>query len=64
MAMVRWVEEGVAPEHVTGTAFVDNTVGGGADYKRRHCRWPTRNVFKGRPGDFKNENTNSECVSN
>ncbi|KXH49825.1 tannase and feruloyl esterase [Colletotrichum simmondsii] len=60
MAMVRWVEEGIAPETVTGTAFVNNTVSAGVDYKRRHCRWPTRNIFKG-TGDYKDEN-NWECV--
>ncbi|EFQ34237.1 uncharacterized protein GLRG_09381 [Colletotrichum graminicola M1.001] len=61
MAMVRWVEEGIAPEHITGTAFVNNTRSAGVDYKRKHCRWPTRNVFNG-TGSYKNEN-NWECVA-
>ncbi|KAK1599287.1 tannase and feruloyl esterase [Colletotrichum navitas] len=61
MAMVRWVEEGIAPEHITGTAFVNNTRSAGVDYKRKHCRWPTRNVFNGK-GSYKDEN-NWECVA-
>lgn len=52
MAMVKWVEEGVAPDTITGTAFVNDTQFGAVDYKRRHCRWPTRNQFEsGDPKD-------------
>jgi hypothetical protein len=55
MAIVRWVEEGVSPEVVVGTAFVNETSNAGVDYKRRqwvdykrrHCRWPYRNVYQG-----------------
>ena len=56
MAMVRWVEEGVAPDTITGTAFKNATPSAGIDYKRRHCRWPSRNVYKG-VGDYKDENS-------
>ncbi|KLU84443.1 feruloyl esterase B [Magnaporthiopsis poae ATCC 64411] len=50
-AVVRWVEQGVAPDTITGSAIVNGKV----DYKRRHCRYPLRNVFKGGAGgDFKN----------
>lgn len=52
MAIVRWVEEGIAPEVVVGTAFVNGTASDGVDYKRRHCRWPSRNVYQG-PGSVK-----------
>ncbi|OLN87931.1 putative feruloyl esterase B-2-like protein 1 [Colletotrichum chlorophyti] len=54
MAIVRWVEEGTAPEFVRGTAFVNGTKSAGVDFKRKHCRWPRRNVFQG--GDHKDEN--------
>lgn len=59
MAMVQWVEEGEAPETVTGAKFVgqedDAAMGGGAppegprevEYTRKHCRYPLRNVFDG-----------------
>ncbi|KAL8388867.1 hypothetical protein RB595_008987 [Gaeumannomyces hyphopodioides] len=50
-AVVRWVEEGVAPDTITGSAVVNGAV----DYKRRHCRYPLHNVFKGGAGgDVKN----------
>ncbi|GME48352.1 Tannase/feruloyl esterase [Neofusicoccum parvum] len=49
-AMVRWVEEGVAPNTITGTAYVNGSKDAGVAFRRRHCRWPSRNVYKG-PGD-------------
>ncbi|KAK7422458.1 hypothetical protein QQZ08_009510 [Neonectria magnoliae] len=60
MAIVRWVEEGIAPDTILGTAYVNGTKDAGIDFKRRHCRWPTRNVYKG-SGDPKDEN-NWQCV--
>ncbi|KAL4978790.1 putative feruloyl esterase B-2 [Aspergillus desertorum] len=50
MAMVRWVEDGIAPE----------TVRGAKEYYRKHCRYPRRNVYKG-PGNYTDENA-WECV--
>lgn len=46
MRMVEWVEKGVAyaPETVTGTKFVNDTVSLGVDFVRQHCKYPTRNV--------------------
>ncbi|TDZ13832.1 putative feruloyl esterase B-2 [Colletotrichum spinosum] len=54
MAVVRWVEEGAAPEFVRGTAYVGGSGEAGVDFTRRHCRWPRRNVFRG--GNYKDEN--------
>lgn len=54
MAIVRWVEEGEAPDTITGTAYVGGNKTAGIDFKRKHCRWPRRNVFQG--GNFKDEN--------
>jgi hypothetical protein len=51
-AIVRWVEEGIAPDTITGTAFNNGTEISGVNFKRRHCRWPYRNIYKG-PGDIK-----------
>ncbi|KAJ5923402.1 hypothetical protein N7454_008647 [Penicillium verhagenii] len=59
MAMVKWVEEGVAPETVRGAKFEDG-VGTPVEYWRKHCRWPRRNVFKG-PGNYTDENS-WECI--
>ncbi|KAJ5628826.1 feruloyl esterase B-2 [Penicillium lividum] len=56
MAMVKWVEEGVAPETVRGSLIEGDTV----VYRRRHCRYPRRNIYKG-PGGYKDENA-WECV--
>lgn len=46
MAMVRWVEEGVAPEAVVGSHFVNQTLDSGVEYKRSHCKYPARNTLK------------------
>lgn len=46
-AVVAWVEQGVAPETLTGTKFVDDTPSLGVAFARSHCRWPFRNVYLG-----------------
>ncbi|OLN91627.1 putative feruloyl esterase B-2-like protein 3 [Colletotrichum chlorophyti] len=46
-AIVRWVEEGVAPDSILGTAYVNGTKANGVAFQRRHCKYPTRNVYKG-----------------
>ncbi|KAJ9156239.1 Carboxylic ester hydrolase [Pleurostoma richardsiae] len=49
MAMVRWVEEGIAPETVTGTAYVNGTKDSGqVAFTRRHCKYPLRNTYSGK----------------
>ncbi|KAK7026213.1 Tannase/feruloyl esterase [Favolaschia claudopus] len=59
-AMVRWVEQGVAPDTIMGTAYVNQTKESGVDFQRAHCRYPFHNVFSGE-GSFKDpENWN--CV--
>lgn len=63
MAMVRWVEEGVAPDTILGTAFVNGTNVDGKGtvaFQRRHCRYPLRNRYKG-TGDYKLPDS-WECV--
>lgn len=54
MATVRWVEEGIAPDTIVGTAYLNGTKD--ILFKRRHCRWPYRNVFQG-SGDPKDESS-------
>ena len=46
-AMVKWIEEGIAPESIIGTKWVNNTQSLGVDYQRAHCKYPKRNVFTG-----------------
>ena len=37
-ALVKWVEDGVAPDTIEGTKFVNDTVIKGVAFQRRHCR--------------------------
>lgn len=60
MAMVRWVEEGVAPDTVRGTHLAEDSSPSVGEYRRRHCRYPRRNVFVG-PGNYTDENA-WKCV--
>ena len=46
-AMVRWVEQGVAPDTIEGTKFVDDLKGNGVERIRRHCRYPFTNTYIG-----------------
>jgi feruloyl esterase len=46
-AMVRWVEEGVAPDTILGTKFVNDSAINGVERNRRHCRFPYRNTYVG-----------------
>lgn len=52
LALVQWVEEGIAPDTVTGTAYIDQNATLGVDFKRAHCKYPTRNIYNG-TGDVK-----------
>ena len=52
LALVRWVEDGAAPETITGTAYNGGDPGAGVEYKKRHCRYPTRNQLA-KSGDFR-----------
>ena len=45
MALVRWVEEGVAPEVLRGAKLGEDGVT--AEYWRAHCRWPKTNRYVG-----------------
>lgn len=46
-ALVAWVENGVAPETIGGTKFVDDDVSKGIQYTRQHCRYPRRSTYTG-----------------
>jgi len=46
-AMVRWVEEGLPPETIEGTKFVNDRKESGVERKRRHCRYPYTNTYVG-----------------
>ena len=46
-ALVQWVEEGIAPDTILGTKYVNDTTDLGVSFQRRHCRYPLRNHFLG-----------------
>ncbi|KAL3493953.1 putative feruloyl esterase B-1 [Aspergillus germanicus] len=50
IAMVRWVEDGVAPDFVHG----GKSNGSAISYRRKHCRYPKRNRYVG-PGSHIDE---------
>lgn len=47
MAMVMWAEQGIAPESVLGTKYINDTKTLGVKSSRRHCRYPLRNQYDG-----------------
>ncbi|KAH8804535.1 Tannase/feruloyl esterase [Xylogone sp. PMI_703] len=51
-ALVNWVENGVAPDTLEGTKFVNDDPAQGIAFTRKHCRYPLRNTFIG--GDASN----------
>ncbi|KAH6838680.1 Tannase/feruloyl esterase [Chaetomium sp. MPI-CAGE-AT-0009] len=59
-AMVKWVEQGKAPDSILGTAFVGETAGGQVAFRRRHCKYPLRNTYTGK-GD-PNDPASWKCV--
>ncbi|KAF2787152.1 tannase and feruloyl esterase [Melanomma pulvis-pyrius CBS 109.77] len=61
MAMVNWVENGVAPEAVIGAKWINGTKSAGIEYERAHCKYPKRNMYKG-VGDPKDIGS-WECVN-
>ncbi|KAL1586083.1 hypothetical protein WHR41_04881 [Cladosporium halotolerans] len=44
LRIVDWVENGNAPETVTGYKYINDTVSLGVDFERSHCKYPTRNT--------------------
>ncbi|KAG9252427.1 tannase and feruloyl esterase [Emericellopsis atlantica] len=55
-AIVRWVEDGLAPDHVKGTG----ETGEGETFARNHCKYPLRGRYTGK-GDPKSPDS-WECV--
>jgi len=51
MAIVAWVENGVAPEFLRGTKYVNDQKSQGVAFQRKHCKYPARNVYVG-PGNY------------
>ncbi|KAK0935347.1 Feruloyl esterase [Friedmanniomyces endolithicus] len=60
LRMVEWVEQGQAPETVTGVKFVNDTASLGVDFVRNHCKYPLRNYCKD-PANYRSPGA-WECV--
>ena len=62
IAIVQWVEKGVAPEFMRGTKFVNDTAALGVQFTRKHCKYPARNMYVGEGQNYGNE-SNWKCVT-
>jgi len=59
-AIIAWVEEGQAPEYLEGLKWVNDIPSAGVSLRRRHCRYPRRNVYSGDGNG--NEEDGWQCV--
>lgn len=60
LALVDWVEKGIAPDTIIGTKFVNDTVASGVAKQRTYCPYPLHSVLK--EGASAVEATSWECV--
>ncbi|KAF8858787.1 putative feruloyl esterase B-2 [Acephala macrosclerotiorum] len=54
-ALIHWVEDGVAPDTLTGTKYIDDDTNKAVERQRCHCRYPYRSTYlgEGRDGNLK-----------
>ncbi|KAH7381088.1 Tannase/feruloyl esterase [Cadophora sp. MPI-SDFR-AT-0126] len=45
--IVKWVEQGTAPDTIVGTKYVNDSPALGIDFQRGHCRYPYLTSYKG-----------------
>lgn len=50
LAMVKWVEDGQAPDTLTGYGYGSSNTAGKIQVARMHCKYPARNIYVG-PGN-------------
>ncbi|OBT76824.1 hypothetical protein VF21_04486 [Pseudogymnoascus sp. 05NY08] len=62
MRMVEWVENGNAPETVTGTKYINDDPTQGIAFVRNHCKYPARNVYVG-PKNYTSPDA-WKCITN
>lgn len=60
MRIVKWVEDGDAPEFIRGTKFVGDRLDGEVAFRRRHCKYPAVNRYLGSGNGTDEESW--ECV--
>ncbi|KAL0569617.1 hypothetical protein V5O48_012343 [Marasmius crinis-equi] len=61
-AIVRWVEEGIAPETIEGVKFVKDDPEQGEAFRRRHCRYPLRATYGGEGNSTRPESWSCQDV--
>jgi feruloyl esterase len=61
MALVRWVEDGVAPDTLIGSRYGSGTNSKKLDFQRRHCRYPFQSTYIGNATDDWKDLNNWEC---
>lgn len=59
-AIVAWVENAQAPDMIEGIKWVNDTAMEGVSFKRRHCRYPYRNMYNGTDGGM--DENGWQCV--
>ncbi|KAK4701386.1 feruloyl esterase, partial [Phenoliferia sp. Uapishka_3] len=47
LAMIDWVEKGVAPDEIIGSKYVDNDISSGVEFQRKLCPYPKQGVYIG-----------------
>ena len=61
-SIVAWVERGEAPEYFEGIKWENDTASGGEAFRRRHCRYPRRNVYTGNGNGDGSDEDGWQCV--
>lgn len=46
-AIIAWVERDQAPEYIEGIKWTNDSSSNGEAFRRRHCKYPARNVYTG-----------------
>jgi len=59
-ALERWVEQGIAPQRIIATHYLNNTAAQGVQFQRPLCPYPERGEYTG-SGD-PNDAANFQCV--
>lgn len=60
-ALERWVEQGIAPQRIIATHYVNNTAAQGVAFQRPLCPYPERGEYAG-SGD-PNDASNFQCIA-
>lgn len=62
--LVKWVENGNAPDTLEGTKFWQDTPGNGIQFTRKHCRFPYRTTYSGSGSGDSPDDWTCELIEN